>query len=86
MFAMGCQDPSPIVAEEALGATANYIEAISGDPVVMEMKPVLTPMLHILASCVQRGEMDDLVLKGLEVISECCNMEFPLINDHVEVC
>ena len=84
MFVSGCQDQSSHVAAAAMTATAKYISALTQDPIVMEMKPVLTPMITVLNACVQNGDADT-VLEGLEVFEECSNMEFPLINDHVEV-
>jgi hypothetical protein len=84
MMVMGCQDGSPDVAVDAMRAATIYIEKLSENEAVMLMKPVLTPVLNVLSSCLQRGD-DTLVLDGLELFEECCNMEYPLINDHIEV-
>lgn len=52
----------------------------------MAFQPVLTPMLAVLNSALTQGSSDDSVLNdGFEVIQECCCMEYPLINGHIEV-
>lgn len=84
MLVMGCQDASSDVAVEAMRAATIYIEKISDNSAVMQMSPVLTPVLNVLGTCLQRGD-DTLVLDGLELFEECCDMEHPLINDHIDV-
>lgn len=83
MFVMGCQDPSTEVASAAMEATVKYVSAIANDKIVMEMEPVLTPLFTVLAAHVEKGDTD-IVAEGLDLIEQCCTMEFPLINDHVE--
>jgi hypothetical protein len=84
LLVQGCQDVSSSVKVEAMRAATSYVQAISGKEVVMEMKPVLTPVLNVMSICLQTGE-EALVMDGLEVFDECCKMEYPLINDHLEV-
>ena len=55
MFIVGCQDQSTAVSVAAMAATANYINAISDEPEVMQLQCVLTPMLGVMHACLQRG-------------------------------
>lgn len=84
MFATGCQDAVIAVASEALTATANFIIQLGDSAEVMAMKIVINPMLEVMDKCLKNGD-EDLVVEGLDVIQECCGLEQPLINDHLEV-
>lgn len=84
MLNLGCQDASQSVCVEAMGAATIYIDNISGDEAVMKMKPVLSSILHVLNMCIQKGD-EDIVIDGLEIFQQCANMDFPLINDHMNV-
>src|SRR5690349_18698249 len=84
MFVMGCQDPVPDVATAAMSATSAFIMELANEPEVMILQVVITPMLHVMNTCLQRGD-DDLVIEGLDVVQECCNLDQPLVNDHLEV-
>ena len=82
MFISGCQDHSPIVSSEAMGACSTFMMNIIDTPDVMQMQPVLTPMMGVLQGCLQRGD-DDLIEKCLEVFSESVQSDQPLINEHI---
>ena len=84
MLIIGCQDQSTVVAIEAMQAATLYIDAIATKEIVMQMKPVLQPILTVLSKCLERGD-EDMVIEGLEIFQECGKMEFPLINDILEV-
>jgi hypothetical protein len=84
MFVAGCQDPANAVAKEALSATGFYIMQLGDCEEVMAMKGVVAPMLVAMSKCMNNGD-DELVQEGLDVIQECCQLEQPLINDHIEV-
>jgi hypothetical protein len=84
MFVMGCQDPVSAVAVAALAATSSYIMELGNEEEIMILKVVITPMLHVMNTCLQNGD-DETVTEGLEVIQECCALEQPLVNDHIEV-
>ena len=55
MFTTGCQDAAVTVSVAAMSATAAYINALSDDPDVMQLQCVITPMLGVMAACLQRG-------------------------------
>lgn len=84
MFTAGCQDAGSHVQVAAMRAASSFLKAVAELPEVMQLKPVLVPMLNVLAACLARNE-EETVTEGLEVIQECCAMEAPLINDHIEV-
>lgn len=89
MFIMGCQDASPAVAVDAMTAAANYFKFLANNatseqgPEIMQMESVLMPMLVVMQGCLQRGD-EQVVTEGLDVLQECCMMEQPLINNHIE--
>lgn len=56
MFTTGCLDEASAVSTAAMSATASYINALSDDPEVMQLKCVLTPMLGVMHSCFLRGK------------------------------
>lgn len=56
MFTTGCLDESAAVSVAAMSATASYINALSDDPEVMQLKCVLTPMLGVMHACLSRGK------------------------------
>jgi hypothetical protein len=72
------------VAVAALAATSAYIMELGNEEEIMILKVVITPMLHVMNTCLQNGD-DETVTEGLEVIQECCGLEQPLVNDHIEV-
>lgn len=83
MFIAGCQDTSLTVAKAAMNATSAYIQGMhGGEPEVMAMKDVLTPILTVMGNCLQSDEQ--VVADGLVVFQECLLMKQPLINDHLE--
>jgi hypothetical protein len=84
MFVMGCQDAVSAVATAALSATSAYIMELGNEPEVMILQKVISPMLDVMNKCLQAGD-EDIVCEGLDVIQECCMLEHPLINDHIEV-
>ena len=84
MFVAGCQDESPTVSVAAMTATAAYIKAIADSDEVMQLQGVLTSMLTVMQTCLQRGD-DDMFIEAMDVLNECVDMEQPLVNDHVEV-
>jgi hypothetical protein len=55
MFIMGCQDSVTAVSVAAMQSTSAYINALSDDPMVMQLQCVLTPMLGVMHSCLLRG-------------------------------
>ena len=67
MFIVGCQDQSTAVSVAAMAATANYINAISDEPEVMQLQCVLTPMLGVMHACLQRGTEQSLYMTILEM-------------------
>jgi hypothetical protein len=85
MFVAGCQDASPTVAVAALSATTCFITNLEDKPELMHLQPVITPMLQVLHAAVERGDNEEVVLDGFDVIQTCCAMTQPLINDHVAV-
>lgn len=79
MFTVGCQDASTAVSVAAMAATAAYINALSDDPAVMQLKCVLTPMLGVMHACLQRGKhMRTKLLR--ETTTRHCR-EYQLIKD-----
>ena len=84
MFMAGCQDSSHVVSVASMQATTAYIQALSNTEEVLQLKSLLTPVMDVLAACLQRGD-EDAVGRGLEIIQECTTMEKPLVNDHIEV-
>jgi hypothetical protein len=56
MFTTGCLDDATSVSTAAMSATASYINALSDDPEVMQLKCVLTPMLGVMHACFLRGK------------------------------
>ena len=89
MFIMGCQDAAPTVTVDAMTAAANYFRFLAENSSteqgteIMQMECVLMPMLTVMQACLQRGD-EQVVAEGLEVLQECCSMEIPLINNHLE--
>ena len=84
MIIAGCQDSSVLVQEEAIESAKIYIDRIANKEIVMEMKPVIGAILTTLGICLQRGD-EDVVVEGLDIFETISDMEYPLINDHVEV-
>lgn len=84
MFVMGCQDAVSNVATAALSATSAFIIELGNEPEIMILQKVINPMLDVMNKCLQAGD-EDIVCEGLDVINECCMLEQPLINDHIEV-
>lgn len=84
MFTVGCQDAVTGVVIEALSSTGTYIMQLGDSPEVMVMKNVISPMLAAMGKCMRDGD-EDIVVEGLDVIQQCCELEQPLINDHIEV-
>lgn len=84
MFVMGCQDTDASVAEAALSATSSLIKELGSEPEVMALQCVINPMLAVMSACLKNGS-EDTVIEGLDVIQECCLLEQPLVNDHLEV-
>ncbi len=84
MFTLGCQDGVTGVVIEALSATGTYIMQLGDSPEVMAMKNVISPMLSAMGKCLRDGD-EDIVVEGLDVMQQCCELEEPLINDHIEV-
>lgn len=83
MFVAGCQDPSLAVSKAAMAATSAYINSLHADAEeVMQLQAVLTPILTVMANCLQTDEL--VVSDGLDVFQECLLMKQPLINDHLE--
>lgn len=83
MFEMGCQDASSKVAEAALSATACFIKELGSEGEIMTMGRVVSSMLAVMGKCLQNGS-EDTVVEGLDVIQECCALDQPLVNDHLE--
>jgi hypothetical protein len=84
LFLLGCQDAVSDVAEEALKAIASSITLLGKSPEVMSFEKVISPLLTVLNKCVSQQD-DDLVIEGLAIIQECCGLEQPLINEHLEM-
>lgn len=84
MFTVGCQDAVVSVAVEALSAAGNFIMQLGDAQEVMSMQGVISPMLNAMNKCLAGGE-EDFVVEGLDVIQQCCELEQPLINEHIEV-
>lgn len=89
MFIAGCQDASTTVAVDAMNAAANYFKFLvdqpsEQSPEIMQMESVIVPMLVVMQGCLQRGD-ENIVAEGLVVFQEICNMDQPLINNHLEV-
>lgn len=68
----------------AFQAASLLIAQFSHSEAVMTFRSVLTPVLNVLANALSRGE-EEVVVDGLSLFQECASMEFPLINDHLEV-
>jgi hypothetical protein len=84
MFSVGCQDAVTGVVIEALSATGTYIMQLGDSPEVMAMKNVVPHMLTAMGKCLRDGD-EDIVVEGLDVLQQCCELEQHLINDHIEV-
>lgn len=84
MFVMGCQDAVHSVATAALSAVTTFITEVRDAPEIMALKPVISPMLSVMEKCLREGD-EDMFIEGMDVIQECCTLEQPLINDHIEV-
>jgi len=84
LFLAGCQDPVNSVAEASLSAIGTALPILGKTPEIMALTQVITPMIGVLNRCLSTGD-DDLVIEGLGVFQECCLLEQPLINDHIEV-
>lgn len=69
MFIMGCQDSVTAVSVAAMQSTSAYINALSDDPMVMQLQCVLTPMLGVMHACLLRG--DDVFPSGELVVLIC---------------
>jgi hypothetical protein len=82
MFTAGCQDASPTVSVAAMKATGAFLKEMIRSKEVMQLKPMLTPVLQVLVGCLTRGE-EDTVREGLDLIQECLLAEQPLVNDHL---
>jgi hypothetical protein len=82
MFVVGCQDPSAQVAVAAISAVTTFIGAIGHTNEVLQLKPVLEPLLNTLNKFATNGDTPDFT-EGLQVISQCVCLELPLINDHI---
>jgi len=83
MFVMGCQDAVPAVAKAALAATSSFIVELGNEQEVMVMEKVLGPMVTVMRNCLQSGE-EETVVEALDVIQECCFLDQPLVNNHIQ--
>lgn len=84
MFTHGCQDTVISVATAALTACSSYIVALGSAQEVMILQVVIPPMLQVMVKCLHNGE-EEVVVEALDVIQECCELEQPLVNEHIEV-
>ena len=82
MFLAGLQDPSIKVKTTTVTAMGSYIREMGDSNEVMLLQQLLTPLLTVLNASLSVDE--DLVCEGLDVFQECCAIEQPLINDHIE--
>eukprot|EP01038_Epipyxis_sp_PR26KG_P004790 gene4790-6717_t len=83
MFIVGCQDGSHSVAMAALEACGAFINSLGNESEVMLLGSTIVPMLEVMHKCLLNGD-EEIVSEGLDVMQECCYLEQPLINDHIE--
>jgi hypothetical protein len=84
LFLMGCQDAVTDVASAALTGIADSIPILGRTPEIMTFGKVINPMLAVMNKSIQGGD-DDIAIEGLAVIQEFCQLDQPVINDHLEV-
>ena len=84
MILAGCGDASHNVGAAAINAAAIYIGSIGDEPQVMVFSKVVVPMLQVIQRCIKSGD-EEIASEGLDVFTECVEMEQPLINEHLTV-
>jgi len=82
MILAGCGDASHAVGAAAINAAAIYVSYIGDEPEVMVFSKVVLPMLEVIQRCIKNGD-EEIAREGLEVFTDCVEMEQPLINDHL---
>lgn len=85
IFMTGFQGSSPAVTTAAMTAAASFVGAIADEPEVMQLGVLINPMIAVMTQTLSLGDDgdDDVVVKGLEVLSECITNDQPLINEHI---
>jgi hypothetical protein len=84
MYCRGFQDADPEVVMAAMDSAAAYVSAVADDKELMQLSPMIPPMLTIMGTCVGTDH-DEVIVKGLDVLQECAANDQPLINEFIAV-
>lgn len=84
MYCRGFGDTDPDVVVAAMDSAAAFVSAVADDSELMQLAPMIPPMLTIMGTCVGTDH-DEVIVKGLDVLQECAANDQPLINEFIPV-
>mmetsp|Transcript_21294 Transcript_21294/g.23133 ORF Transcript_21294/g.23133 Transcript_21294/m.23133 type:complete len:1129 (+) Transcript_21294:26-3412(+) len=83
MFNAGLKDVAAIVRKASLNTLLVAISTLGEAPEIMSFSDLFVPIFNILHTAMKE-EDEDILVSGFLLFRTCCELEQPLINDHLE--